>query len=122
MRVSLTIFTLAVLALVSNAAPAQLILFEDLAPADPPGSPVDGWGTVSDGYRGHGWYEGQPAALALAWPEGHACMPGIGTAPSEDSAPAPVPEPSTLLILGAGILGFTRLYRRFTMPRHTDLM
>lgn len=34
----------------------------------------------------------------------------------ENHAPAPVSEPSTLLILGSGILGLTRMYRRYLMP------
>jgi hypothetical protein len=210
MRISLAIFTLAVMTFVSNAAPAQLIDFEDL-------TPTDGSGIIRAGYQGFDWSEGPSGTPGWASFEGYHSMPGTGTAYAygqrltmtrkargfdllgldvgsyfytgqnvhsaagdndilkyehvmtidatfqldrfmpcyrdidrfalwpgnsgtlaapfeaahvlcidnisyEDNPPAPVPEPSTLFILGAGILGFTRLYMKFRVPRQTDLM
>lgn len=218
MRIPSVLFILAILALVSHAAHATVIDFEDLTPTDPNGLPTDSWGKISDGYHGFDWTRaaasGSPRWASL---EGFMAMPGTDTAYAyghglamlrhdrnfdvvgvdvgsyfhtgqevtlagwdnhvlkyqtvmnivptfhpvrytlgyegidhfavwagdrgalsvpftaphmlcidnitfEDAPPAPVPEPSTLLILGSGILAFNSIYRKLRPPRDPDNM
>jgi hypothetical protein len=65
-------------------------------------------------------WAGSRGALSVPFDAPHVlCVDNIAI---EDASPAPVPEPSTLLILGSGILGFTRIFRKLAFPKGAGSM
>jgi hypothetical protein len=63
-------------------------------------------------------WSGSQGYLAVPFNADHVlCIDNISY---EDDTPAPVPEPSALLILGVGILGITSIYRKFRLSRNRD--